>query len=125
MLDLANYELELEDRFAGPLLDRRLWVPYYLPHWSSRARSAARYAVASGTLSLLIEHDQEFWSPEFAGPLRVSSLQTGVFAGPVGSAIGQHRFREGLVVREAQSNVALYTPQYGLFELRARALDVP
>jgi len=125
ILDLANYELELEDRFEGPVLDRRLWIPYYLPHWSSRARSAARYAVASGTLRLFIEHDQELWSPEFAGHLRVSSLQTGVFAGPVGSAIGQHRFREGIIVREAQRNVALYTPQYGLFELRARALDDP
>ena len=125
ILDLANYELELEDRFEGPALDRRLWIPYYLPHWSSRERSAARYAVDSGTLSLFIEHEQELWSPEFAGPLRVSSLQTGIFAGPVGSAIGQHRFREGLIVREAQPNVGLYTPQYGLFELRARALDDP
>lgn len=125
ILDLANYELELEDRFEGPVLDRRLWIPYYLPHWSSRAGSAARYAVASGTLRLFIEHDQELWSPEFAGHLRVSSLQTGVFAGPVGSAIGQHRFREGIIVREAQRNVALYTPQYGLFELRARALGDP
>ena len=94
----------------------------YLPHWSSRAASAARYAVGGGTLRLLIGPDQKPWSPEFAGPLRVSSLQTGVFAGPVGSAIGQHRFREGIVVREAQRNVALYTPQYGLFELQARAL---
>jgi hypothetical protein len=29
----------------------------------------------------------------------VSSLQTGVFAGPVGSAIGQHRFHPEAVVR--------------------------
>ena len=35
ILDLANYELELENRFEGPVLDRRLWIPYYLPHWSS------------------------------------------------------------------------------------------
>ncbi len=59
------------------------------------------------------------------GELRVSSLQTGVFAGPVGSDIGQHRFKRGLTVREAQESVALYTPRYGLFELRARALDDP
>ena len=31
ILDLANYELELEDRFEGPVLERRLWIPYYLP----------------------------------------------------------------------------------------------
>jgi hypothetical protein len=81
--------------------------------------------VASGTLHLFIEHDQEPWSPEFAGHLRVSSLQTGVFAGPIGSGVGQHRFREGIIVRETQRNVALYTPQYGVFELQARALDDP
>ena len=62
---------------------------------------------------------------QFVGRLRVSSLLTGMFAGPVGSVIGQHPFREALVVREAQRNVALYTPQYGLFELRARALADP
>jgi hypothetical protein len=48
-----------------------------------------------------------------------------MFAGPVGSAIGQHPFREAVVVREAQRNVALYAPQYGLFELRARVLADP
>jgi hypothetical protein len=125
ILDRTGYELEVEDRFHRPVLDSRLWIPHYLPQWSSRAGSAARYAVGGGTLRLLIEAGQEPWSPELTGHLRVSSLQTGAFAGPVGSAVGQHHFREGLVVREAQTNVALYTPRYGLFELRARALDDP
>jgi hypothetical protein len=55
----------------------------------------------------------------------VSSLQTGVFAGPVGSEVGQHRFDPKAVVTEAQRNVALYTPQYGRLEVRLRALDDP
>jgi beta-glucanase (GH16 family) len=55
----------------------------------------------------------------------VSSLQTGVFAGPVGSTVGQHRFHPDAVVREAQNNVRLYTPHYGRIELRAKALDDP
>jgi Glycosyl hydrolases family 16 len=55
----------------------------------------------------------------------VSSLQTGVFAGPVGSQIGQHRFTPAAVVREAQRNTRLYTPQYGRIELRAKAIDDP
>jgi glycosyl hydrolase family 16 len=59
------------------------------------------------------------------GWLRVSSLQTGALAGPKGSAIGQHHFRDDLVVREEQATAALYTPQYGVFELRARAIDDP
>jgi Glycosyl hydrolases family 16 len=51
----------------------------------------------------------------------VSSLQTGVFAGTMGSPVGQQRFNPELVVREAQENVRLYTPQFGVFVLRARA----
>ena len=125
ILDRKGYELEVEDRFDQAALDERLWIPYYLPQWSSRVASAARYAVGGGTLRLFIESDQEPWGQELTGHLRVSSLQTGVFAGAVGSSVGQHRFRDGLVVREAQRNLNLYTPKYGLFELRARAVDDP
>ncbi len=118
-------ELEFEDTFERHVLDRRCWLPYYLPHWSTRERAAARYAVGGGCLRLLIEADQEPWCPELDGEVRVSSLQTGAFAGPVGSAIGQHRFHPDAVVREAQENVRLYTPQYGRIEVRARATDDP
>jgi hypothetical protein len=97
-LDRTSYELEVDDRFDRPILDDRLWIPHYLPHWSSRTASAARYAVGGGSLRMLIEPDQAPWSPEFTGDLRVSSLQTGELAGPVGSPSGQHHFREGLVV---------------------------
>jgi glycosyl hydrolase family 16 len=125
ILDRSGYELEVEDTFDGPELDRRLWLPNYLPQWSSSAASAARYAVGGGRLRLRIEADQEPWNPEFDGGLRVSSIQTGVFAGALGSRVGQHRFRHDLVVREEQQNVALYTPRHGLFELTARVPDDP
>lgn len=124
-LDRIGYELEVEERFDGSMLNEQLWIPYYLPQWSSRAASVARYALGDGTLRLLIEADQEPWAPDYTDDLRVSSLQTGLFAGPVGSTTGQHRFRPELVVREAQENRALYTPRYGLFELQARALADP
>jgi Glycosyl hydrolases family 16 len=120
---LIDYELEFEDTFDGDSLDRRRWLPFYLPQWSSRARSAARYEVRDGLLRLRIEHDQEPWCPELDGEVRVSSLQTGLFAGPVGSTIGQHRFHPDAVVREEQENARLYTPHYGRIELRAAALD--
>jgi beta-glucanase (GH16 family) len=74
---------------------------------------------------LLIASDQPPWCPELDGEVRVSSLQTGVFAGPVGSSVGQHRFHPDAVVREAQSNARLYTPRYGRVELRAKAVDDP
>jgi hypothetical protein len=120
-----GYQPEFEDTFDGDALDDGLWVPYYLPQWSSRARTAARYEVGGGSLRLLIEADQQPWAPELDGELKVSSLQTGVFAGPVGSSIGQLRFSPDVVVREAQENVRLYTPQYGWFEVRMKAIADP
>jgi hypothetical protein len=74
---------------------------------------------------LLITEEQPPWCPELDGGVRVSSLQTGSFAGPVGSGVGQHRFNPAAVVREAQANIRLYTPQYGRIELRAKALADP
>jgi glycosyl hydrolase family 16 len=124
-LDRTGYELDVEDSFDAAALDPSLWLPHHLPHWSSRSASAARFSLDGDALRLRIEADQPPWCPEFDGWLRVSSIQTGAFAGPVGSGIGQHQFKPGLVVREAQPNVALYTPRYGLFEMRARGLDDP
>jgi hypothetical protein len=77
--------------------------------------------LADGCLSLRIDHDQQPWCPEFDGGTRVSSLQTGVYAGELGSRVGQHRFRPDVVVREVQASRRLYTPRYGAFVLRARA----
>jgi Glycosyl hydrolases family 16 len=124
-VDRTGYALEVDDPFDAMELDRRLWLPYYLPHWSSRSASAARFDVGGGSLRLRIDADQAPWAPGIDGYLRVSSLQTGLFAGPVGSATGQHRFRDDLVVREAQPSLSLYTPRFGLFEVRLRALDDP
>jgi hypothetical protein len=121
----AGYELEVEDTFDGPDLDPALWLPCYLPQWSSRRASAARYRLADGRLHLLVEEDQPPWCPEFDGQVRVSSLQTGVFSGPLGSPVGQHRFTPHALVREEQEPAALYTPRYGFFEVRARVSDDP
>jgi hypothetical protein len=115
-----GYVLDREDDFSGPALDPALWLPHHLPQWSSRAASAARYRLDGGALTLVVEDDQPPWCPEFDGGTRVSSLQTGVRSGPVGSAVGQHRFSPEAVVREAQDDARLHTPQYGFFELRAR-----
>jgi len=122
---VSAYELEFEDDFAGDTLDLARWIPHYLPQWSSRERAAARYELGGGVLRLLIEAGQRPWCPELDGEVRVSSLQTGVFSGPVGSEVGQHRFHPGAVVREEQENVRRYTPQYGRIELRAKAIADP
>jgi hypothetical protein len=67
ILDRTGYELEVEDRFDGSMLNEQLWIPYYLPQWSTRSASMARYALGDGTLRLLIEADQEPWTVEHTG----------------------------------------------------------
>jgi len=117
--------VEFEDDFSSTDLDLAKWVPYYLPHWKNRESSRARYRLDVQQLSLAIEKDQQPWAPEHNGEIRVSNLQTGVFAGPLGSQIGQHRFKEGLTVQQEQESLALYVPTYGLIELRAKAIKDP
>jgi hypothetical protein len=120
-----GFRLEFQDEFQGASLDTNKWLPYYLPHWSSRSRTAARYSLPGGCLRLHIEADQPPWCPEYDGGVRVSALQTGCFSGPVGSAAGQHQFRPGLVVAEAQPAARLYTPRFGYFETRLKAVPIP
>jgi hypothetical protein len=120
-LEKASYRLEFHDEFTENALDFKKWLPFHLPQWSSRALSAPNCSLEHGHLILSITRDQPPWCPEFNGQIRCSSLQTGVFAGPVGSQIGQHRFNRLCVVREAQQNQRTYTPRYGYFETRIKA----
>ncbi len=111
---------DFADDFAGADLDLSVWVPHYLPQWSSRAASAATYAVRDSALHLTIPVDQGLWCPGEHDPLRVSGVQSGVFSGPAGSTVGQQPPWEGAVVREAQERLWGWTPQYGRLEMRAR-----
>jgi hypothetical protein len=107
---------QLDERFPGGTLDPEVWFPYYLPHWSSRAGSAATYAVRDGALHLTIPPEQPLWCPGLhEGPLRVSCVQTG-------SAPGQQPFAEGLVVREEHPPFWGCTPRYGRVEVRMRGV---
>ena len=123
MSGVVNSRLELDERFAGDTIDPDVWFPYYLPHWSSRAESAATYAVRGGELSLSIPVDQPLWCPDLhEEPLRVSCVQSGSFAGPLGGTVGQQPFRSGLRVREEQPTLWGYTPHYGHVEVRMRGV---
>jgi hypothetical protein len=114
------------DDFDGPELDRAVWLPHYLPAWSSRAATRATYEVRDSCLRLSIPPDQGLWLPgEHTPPLRVSGVQTGNFSGPVGSTVGQQPWRDGVTVREQQPRFAGYTPQYGRLEMRARGVVSP
>jgi hypothetical protein len=107
--------MEFADDFDGPDLDRDRWLPHYLPHWSSRAASAADYAVECSELRLTIPRGQALWCADTHDhlPLRVSGVQSGAHD-------GQLPFREGLEVREAGPTWWGLTPHLGRLEVRAR-----
>jgi hypothetical protein len=52
--------------------------------------------------------------------MRVSSIQSGCFAGPLGSTVGQQPFADGLTVREQQPEFRGWTPTYGSLEITVR-----
>ena len=123
---MVGTRFDLDEQFVEDQLDLDVWFPHYLPHWSSRSRSAASYTVGNGELRLSIPRDQALWGAEtHAEPLRVSCLQSGSHAGPLGSPVGQQPFREGLVVREEQPTFWGYTPHFGQVEVTMRAIVSP
>jgi len=112
-----------EDDFDLHELDRNVWLPHYLPAWSSRAATAATYTIHDSCLNLTIPPGQGLWCAEnHSPPLRVSGIQSGNFSGPAGSTIGQQPYRAGLPVREAQETFWGWTPEQGYIEIRARGI---
>lgn len=122
---VCRYRLVFEDDFDGDQLDESIWLPYYLPHWVGREASRARHRVRDGRLQLFIADDQPAWNPELDPQMRVSSIQTGCFAGPLGSTIGQHRTHDLLRVVEEQPSIQLLTPLFGAIEIRVRWQPMP
>lgn len=120
-----GYQVVFNQNFEEQELDLNAWIPFYLPHWSSREKTKPRFTLERGNLVLKIDYDQEPWSEEFNGPIRVSSLQTGVFSGPLGSSLGQHKIHPKAVVREVQKPTHTFLPKYGYFEIRAKASPNP
>jgi hypothetical protein len=112
-------EPELDDDFSAGLNPQR-WVASYLPQWTTPERARARYEITPAGVGLRIDADQPDWRPEDA-PLRVSNLQTGVYSGPVGSALGTHRHRDDLDVRTDTSQRLLFTPSRGRIEITVSA----
>lgn len=123
-INKVGYQLEFSDEFDSTELDQSKWFPHYLPQWTHKQQSKAYYSLADNHLHLHITDAQQPWSQEYTGELRVSSLQTGCFSGAAGSAVGQHPFRPDLIVKEAQPSRTLYTPQYGYFEVRLKAVGL-
>lgn len=118
-LEKPGYRLEIHDDFSGSSLNEEIWLPIYLPQWSSRENSKPDYHLEDSSLILSIDKDHRPWCPEFNGDVKVSSIQTGVYSGKLGSDKGQHRFNKECRVREEQETIQKFTPHYGYFEIRA------
>lgn len=115
----AGLRLDVDDRFLAADLDRRTWIPHYLPQWSDPERSAARYDTGHG-LRLRIDADQPTWRDGEQG-LRVSNLQTASFSGPAGCSRGTHRHREDLLVSTEVAHRVLWAPTAGAVEVELTA----
>jgi hypothetical protein len=123
---MASDRRSLDETFAGADLDADVWLPAYLPHWSSRVEAAATYEVRGGELRLSIPPTQPLWCADSHDePMRVSCVQTGNWSGPAGSIDGPQPFRPGLAVREEQAEWWGYTPLYGEIEVRMRGVVSP
>jgi hypothetical protein len=109
------------DDFHGPELDRTVWFPYYLPHWSSRDDTALAAGFVDEGLRVMIPTDHPRWCPDTHDvPLRVSGFASGSRSGPVGSTDGPQSFAPGLRVREAQPYFAGWLVREGHLEIRCR-----
>jgi Glycosyl hydrolases family 16 len=107
------------DDFDMPDLDTGIWLPHYLPAWSSRAETRASYRLADSCLVLDVPVDHPTW-PIHEPPLRVSGVQSGSWSGPVGSVFGQQRFEEGQLVGEEQPRFEGWLPSSGRVAIRCR-----
>jgi hypothetical protein len=114
------------DDFEGPDLDTSLWLPHYLPMWSSREATLASYRLESSCLVLDIPPGRGRWLPEdHHPPLRLSGVQSGNRSGPVGSTSGQQAVYDGQRVREAQATFTGHLQDRGHLEVRCRMTISP
>jgi hypothetical protein len=117
---------DFTEDFDGPDLDTTVWLPHYLPVWSSSASTFATYDLRDSCLRLSIPPDQGHWcAGDHRPPLRISGLMSGNYSGPVGSTVGQQPFRDGQTVQEEQEEFWGWTPSGGRLEMRARAVISP
>jgi hypothetical protein len=110
----------IED-FDGPGLDTSVWLPHYLPVWSSRDQTRASYHLADSCLTLDLQPGAGHWCPDdHHPPLRLSGIQSGNFSGPVGSTQGQQPFLDSQTVKESQERFEGYLPTGGHLEIHCR-----
>jgi hypothetical protein len=110
---------EFHDDFDGASLDASVWVPHYLPAWSSRELTQATFRIADSRLTLAVPTSASLWcADKHPEPLRISGIQSGNHSGPVGSNRGQQPFVIDQRVREEQPRQQGWLPIGGRVAVR-------
>jgi hypothetical protein len=116
----------VNDDFDGPDLDLDLWLPHYLPAWSSREATAASYRLEDSHLVLDLPREHPVWLEDVHEPrLRVSGMQSASRSGPVGSTDGQQAVHIGQLVREEQPEHRGHLQSGGHLEVTCSMLVTP
>jgi hypothetical protein len=111
----------LDEGFDGTELDRSVWLPHYLPAWSSLATTRADHEVRESHLTLRIRPEQALWCADLhPEPIRVSGLMSGNHSGPVESTLGPQPLVDGQRVREAQQRFEGWLQRTGHVEITCR-----
>ena len=111
--------MAFRDDFDGPDLDTDVWLPHYLPAWSSRAADPG--VVPAG--GLLPGPRRAGRPPGVADPRAAAAgvgRAVGQLVGPGRHPVGQQRFEEGQLVREEQPRFEGWLPASGHVEIRCR-----
>jgi len=112
--DKEGYTLVMHDEFDTPVLNEGLWFKWYLPHWSTREKTLARYELKDGKLILKIEPDQVPWDPEHDGKTVISGVQTA-------NKNWLHKWSKDYQdIKTSEPLVENYMQKYGYFEIRAK-----
>lgn len=110
-LKKKGYVLTVNDEFEGPVLNQKLWIPYYLRQRVSDEASMADYEFRDGAIVLKVTEDKEAYN---SNGLRISSIQT--FEKPDLHKPGK---------RKDIPNRAYFLQQYGYYEIRAKTQAGP
>ncbi|GKX30199.1 hypothetical protein SH1V18_26790 [Vallitalea longa] len=105
--------LDYNDEFNEQNLDTDHWLPYYLPHWTTKELSATDYTFRENALVLRIDEDYPAWNPTYDGDVKCSSIQSF-------EKDNIHQFNKSMPLDHHESIFDGYTTKYGYFEIRAK-----
>lgn len=113
-IDKTGWTLDFNEEFDGPALDSTKWVDAYLPHWSTKALTDAKYSFKDGAISLRIDSTDLPWNPTYDGNVRCTSIQTA-------ERDAWHKFNNNLQINHHENAFVGYATKYGYFETRVKS----